>query len=591
MVSTYHIQEPDANRLLNRVVFETCKSIDSPRSLAVWMLFDSNEHTQLLGLDIDPNSYASAHEFSDDYLVTKFLSKYPGLKTGIDTRAVALDTFLSCERTCSITNTRLSRDPFGAFGPIIDSMRKIISSCLPVNEESPKLPLSEISASCGWGPGVTSSVKGQKTSRFHKLLGSLELTKNLYDVGGLSLTDASSAWKKFHSIPQPEASQAEASVTYRLTGGNTLAFVAKNAKTDRPIAVEPHLNAYLQKGIGTYIRRRLFSRFGLDLSDQSLNCEMARVGSRDNSLATLDLKSASDTISQEVVELLLPAEWVFLLGCCRSQKYKLDDKWIPYHKWSSMGNGYTFELETLIFYSAALACVNSLGLDSTQVRCYGDDVIVPTEAYQLLVSLLQHLGFSVNLEKSFHSGPFRESCGKDYFNGVDTRPFFIRESLTHVSSVYKLANAVMRYAGMRHAYGRDVRFRSIWISLFTAVRKDLRYRIPDGIGDGGFIGSFDESVPTRSRRRSVLYQRSWYRYPYLGFSPGEGRKDGPLAVISVLDTMDDQDQREPYGRRGSPVLSIPCSAVDGSTYQLRKAGKWRPAIGHTPDWPDLGGWI
>lgn len=590
MASTLHIQQSDANRLLRRVVFETCKNIDSPRSLAVWLLFSEDEHNQLLSLEINPLSYDDHSTFADDYLVTKVLSKYPGLNTGIDTKKVALDTFLSCEKKCAITNVRLSRDPFGAFGSIIDSMRKIISVCLPVKEESPKLPLSDIVDRCGWGPGVTSSVKGQRTSRFHKLSGELQLTKNLYDVGGLSLTDASSAWKKFHSMPIADDSQSEAIVNYRLTGGNTLAFVPKNAKTDRPIAVEPHLNAYLQKGIGSYIRSRLLRCFLLDLSDQSRNCDLARMGSKFNELATLDLKSASDTVSQSLVELLLPMEWVALLGSCRSEKYLLDGKWVPYHKWSSMGNGYTFELETLIFYSAAVASARHHGLETDQVRCYGDDVIVPVGCYDTLVAVLDHLGFSTNLDKSFSDGPFRESCGKDYFNGVDTRPFFIRESLTHVTSVYKLANAISRYASNRNAFGRDVRFRSAWTSLFLAIEKPLRFRIPDGIGDGGFIGSFDESTPTRSRRKSVLYQHSWYKYPTLEFKSREERKDGVLAVLSVLDPTSNQADRNPYGRLPNYLREVPRSGTDGSFYQYRQAGRWQLATGFTPVWPDLGTW-
>lgn len=591
MESTFRLSANDANRIVDQVVLSTCKNINSPRSLCVWMLYHYGEHNQLLQLEIDPFSYDCTDSFADDYLVTKFLSKYPGLSTGIDTRAVALSTFHSCERKCAETNVKLSRDPFGAYGPIMDSMRKIISSVLPVSEESPKLPIDEILTYCGWGPGVTSSVKGSDVSRFNKLEGRLELTKNLYNVGGLALTAVAPAWRKFHSHP------SNPDVNYRLTGGNTLTFVPKNAKTDRPIAVEPHLNAFLQKGIGGYIRRRLLRVCGLDLSDQAPNSELARIGSIDDSVATIDLKSASDTISQEVVEFLLPSEWVALLGSCRSEKFFADGKWTHYHKWSSMGNGYTFELETLVFLSAAIACTRAVGGDPSLVRVYGDDVALPASAAALFREVVDHLGFSINVEKSFTHGPFRESCGKDFFSGVDVRPFFIREPLVHVTAVYKLANAVSRYAQKRALLGRDARFKDVWLHLFLSTKKNLRYRIPDGIGDSGFIGSFDECTPARSRRKSILYQRSWYKYQNLVFEPVSKRKDGALAVLSVLSCSvgEPVEFDRSYLRTNVLRLDIPqnssSSVVDGSTYQLRKVGRYKPATGFTPVWPDLGPWV
>ncbi len=595
MESTFLRSAADSNRTVQTVVFETCKTIDTPRSLAVWLMYSNAEHKQLVQLDIDPLSYCDADSFADDYLVTKFLSKYPGLQTGIDTRAAALDTFLSCERKCAETNTRLSRDPFGALGPIMDSMRKIISSVLPVSDEHPTLPIDDIVSRGGWGPGVTSSVKGTDTSRFNKLSGRVDLTKNLYDVGGLAILASSPAWQAFHSCQS--APGVTYPVNYHLVGGNTLTFVPKNAKTDRPIAVEPHLNAYLQKGIGSYIRDRLLRVVGLDLTSQEINSDLARLGSQHGNVATIDLKSASDTISQEVVEFLLPPEWVHLLGSCRSQKYLMNEKWHHYHKWSSMGNGYTFELETLVFYSAAMACTHAVGGDPSLVRVYGDDVAIPTAAVSLFYDTVEHLGFSINKEKSYHEGPFRESCGKDYFNGVDVRPFFIREPLTHVSNVFKLANAVQRYALKRLAFGRDARFKNVWLQLFLSVKKIHRFRIPDGIGDGGFIGSFDECTPTRSRRKSILYQRSWYKYPNLVFKPVSKTKDGSLAVISVLK----QDENVPHEIvRGVMITNVivddilrlaSSSPLDGSIYQLRKKGRYELATGFTPVWPDLGPWV
>ena len=71
---------------------------------------------------------------------------------------------------------------------------------------------------------------------------------------------------------------------------------------------------------------------------------------------------------------------------------------------SSMGNGFTFELMSLIllgvtrFYSA-----NS--------SVFGDDIIVPLDVAPEVVEAITGLGFLVNKRKSFFDGITRESCG------------------------------------------------------------------------------------------------------------------------------------------------------------------------------------
>jgi len=56
---------------------------------------------------------------------------------------------------------------------------------------------------------------------------------------------------------------------------------------------------------------------------------------------------------------------------------------------------------------------------------YGDDIIVPSESYDMVSWALECFGFQVNPEKSFSTGPFRESCGTDAFAGTNVRPIFV----------------------------------------------------------------------------------------------------------------------------------------------------------------------
>ena len=89
-----------------------------------------------------------------------------------------------------------------------------------------------------------------------------------------------------------------------------------------------------------------------------------------------------------------------------------------------MGNGFTFPLETLIFWAlTASACEG----DVDSVSVYGDDIICPRERADDVIDTLTMCGFKINLEKSFVEGPFRESCGCDYYKGIDIRPFYKKE--------------------------------------------------------------------------------------------------------------------------------------------------------------------
>jgi hypothetical protein len=109
-----------------------------------------------------------------------------------------------------------------------------------------------------------------------------------------------------------------------------------------------------------------------------------------------------------------------MLNAWRSSSWKYDELSGHYHKFSSMGNGCTFGLESLIFAAAARA------VGSRDFCVYGDDIIIETELYEPLVTLLSALGFTTNSEKSFNQGPFRESCGVDAYLGTDITPFYVR---------------------------------------------------------------------------------------------------------------------------------------------------------------------
>ena len=148
--------------------------------------------------------------------------------------------------------------------------------------------------------------------------------------------------------------------------------------------------------------RKWLRRVRIDLDDQSRNRELAKEGSMTNQLATIDLSSASDSVSLRLVDDLLPPRWADFIGQTRSEEILLPDgTWHRLAKVSSMGNGFTFELESLIFWALSAACVDLLEVEDRRVGIYGDDIIVHTSVAPHLVSILGYYGFQTNKTKTF----------------------------------------------------------------------------------------------------------------------------------------------------------------------------------------------
>jgi len=478
------------------------EAVDSPRSLAAYILLKEGEYAQLVNLEINPDNYLKAHAFADDYLATKFLSKYPDFRhKDLNPEKKALESFYEFEEVCKITNSKfkkLDEDP-SLWDPtmlrIFRRARRKISSILREPD------IESISDNFGWGPGATTSSSGNLTSAYIKFSKRLDVTGNCL-VLGLCCINSIPSWVNCQ-LQTDEFPGVEACLTdnaFNIVRGNEIVFVPKNAKTHRIIAKEPHVNSYLQKGFGAEIRRLLRIGAGIDLKDQSVNQRLALRGSLNDDLSTIDLSGASDTISREIVKFLLPKRWYTLLDQIRSQQgfLRKERTWIQYAKFSSMGNGSTFELESLIFYALCKSCLEETDGDQT-CNVYGDDIVIPSYAYDLVAQVIDFAGFRVNDSKSYSHGRFRESCGKDYFFGTDVRPIFLKESLSNVECLFKLANSVRRYSHRRNFnYGCDKRFYSLWLHAVSLIPPILSgFRIPEGFGDIGVLSNFDEACPSR----------------------------------------------------------------------------------------------
>lgn len=540
-------------RLELDVALSLCENIGTPRALSVWLLIKNNEFQQLLDLSIDPNNYEGAvSAFRDDYLVTSMLQKNQRLPVAIDRRQVALDKFRSAEAACSEANKRISEYTTSGVCPEPDVMRALERAATHIRGILGPLSRSKlnfIERNMRFGPGATTSLSGVVTQGKKYSHRTLDATTRVSDF---YLFSAPESWKRYcNQISVTECSK--------------LTTVPKNSKTDRCICIEPDLNIFVQLGIGAGIRESLRVA-GCDLNDQTVNQTWAS-RAQELDLCTMDLSSASDTICREAVWFLLPPDWCELLHFARVDYTRLGDEVINLEKWSSMGNGYTFELESLLFLGILRGSADELGLGDQVLSVYGDDLIMPNQARELVERVLKFLGFSTNVEKTFGKGSFHESCGTDWFMGVNVRPFFLRSDHHDFPTIcYLYANAISRWASKEAT--RDVRCLPAWLRCFTACPARARHRIPNGYGDVGFVSSWDEARP-----RSHNANRGWsgYGFPYRG-------------IRACREVISEQGCLTAFLNGNSSKFSLAREAL---------RGRYRAAItrrGYVLTWPHMGPW-
>lgn len=263
-------------------------------------------------------------------------------------------------------------------------------------------------------------------------------------LGKAHVTAEAAPWLDVLRDEMPGWSQFWDGLSFEVVPGNVMFTVLKTTLIDRVACKEPDINMFLQKGAGRIIRRSL-KRVGIDLNNQSINQRLARKGSIDGSLATLDLSSASDSVSRELVFQALPECWFAHLDSLRSRVTLIDGEEHVNEMFSSMGNGFTFELQSLLFYALARTTAYYTGTRGV-ISVYGDDLIVPTPMYHDFTWVLSWFGFEVNPDKSFAEGSFRESCGGHFDNGYDITPFYVKEPIETLSDLIKFCNALRRWS-------------------------------------------------------------------------------------------------------------------------------------------------
>lgn len=422
-------------------IFGFLADLDTPRALTVKLLVKYGEWDQVATLSLDPRLYLDADSFARDLQATDLLRKAP-LPTKLDRRANAIKAWEEAEDACFRSNEYFDQlwrigEPKNALArKFCGLVKKLLGRWLG------PLP-SELEG--GFGPGTCVEYEGRDPTVLDKVYLTPTTTPScaaLFRWHYDRTLWGADRWKNRLGAPGTSP-------------GNRFTTVPKDGKTDRPISIEPVGNLWLQLGIGRYLKQRLravglppyspeerelFPGYTWKRPDaQSVHRELLRTSS---GWATIDLTSASDMLSRGLVQAVLPSDWFALLDDCRSHKTLINGTPRILEKFSSMGNGFTFELESLIFAALVqVACGLTAGRD---LYVFGDDIIVPERCFDTACAALKWAGFVPNMKKSFGTGLFRESCGANVFDGRDVTPVRIKGPIEDPAALVALHNALFK---------------------------------------------------------------------------------------------------------------------------------------------------
>ena len=465
-------------------VLKLLKLIGTPKS---YRIFNELEDGQVPNLDLNPLQYNDAYSYMLDAQAVALVKKCKYADFGIDTRKAAKDVWFESERKCSEMNRLLCnpaylRDLSKNVTGILYTARNYLSRLLG--------PVPEISR-LRFGPGSTVHSRGFKGSLPNKLENDNGIYSHTNPSYIMTLLAHNPMFKRSlfcdedgNFVPQ-----------FHKVDYDVWDSVPKTYKTDRGISYGASLNMILQLGVHDHIVQRL-KRWGVDLVHlPELHKRLAQQGSLDDSLATIDLQAASDSISLELARLILPEDWFYFLDNIRAKSTKVDEEVIALNKFCAMGCGFTFALETIIFMAIIWATAQIEGHRLQTMSVFGDDIIVDSELAEKLIMNLSHLGFQTNEDKTFTAGPFRESCGGDFFNGISVRPIYWKDIPDGIEGLYVIANRIRQT--LRALNLNDycpVDGYAIWQDVIGYIPENLRYFGPASCGDRVIIAARSEWI-------------------------------------------------------------------------------------------------
>lgn len=307
-----------------------------------------------------------------------------------------------------------------------------------------------------------------------------------------------------------------------------LVNVPKSWKTYRTITPLTLISLFYSYGVGAQVTERL-KQAGLDISTlQSRHRKLVERFSRDMSHATADLSAASDSLTTGLLNRILPRPWynavkktfthkVSYMDASGESVFAYTESVLP------MGNGCTFPVETLIFYSIIKA-IGELSDVKGIYSVYGDDLIYPSRLHKYVRGIFPRLGLVLNLGKTFVSHPFRESCGADFYRGCDVRPFFLRGERQQLTSSQYTAFLYKVYNGLTRRWDPlEIPSTLYMLLLELAQVSGEIFRVPQGFPDTAGIKTDDPSVvpldvwalPWSPVHVCFTHGSRWFRFRFL----------------------------------------------------------------------------
>ena len=503
---------------VHRAVIAYLATAATPVSLLVRKCLEEGRLADLVKIKVRPSDYNCAEAYLYDAQCVAFFSKREDLNAGIDTKQAAEQAWFEAEHRCAATNAFLLRVENGPHDRITLRFRDFLSKVKKrMSWWLGPLPNNLLGK---FGPGVTLCCRGNLSTVPDKMTVIPSTTPRMLDYLHWWVE---SSWAR--ALDARGLLYRGGQLNVDIQRFAVWSSVPKKATTDRSIEIGASLNVYHQLFVGKTMKRRFQAR-GWDLRfSPDLHKRVACAASISGDFATIDLKQASDSVSKVLVKLCSPAPWYQLWSDLRSPAIQMPDGRVIYlEKFSGMGNGFTFELESVLFMAICQVVLEDLGLPyqaNSDVYVFGDDLIVPTSAARPVMNALRCLGFEINEDKTFIDGPFRESCGGDFFGGVAVRPFFPKEDPHEPQQYIAFANGLRRVANS-HVDGFSGRpdFLRPWLRVLDAIPSDIRRcRGPEELGD---IVIHDEEAKWVTRTRSCIRRLQVYRPLHRGRTNRQG---------------------------------------------------------------------
>jgi len=310
-------------------------------------------------------------------------------------------------------------------------------------------------------------------------------------------------------------------------GTARVVLVPKDSRGPRLISMEPLEIQWIQQGqmrlLVEILQSHPLTHGQVNFASQQINRDLALEASRHGNLVTLDMKDASDRVSQHLIWTLFPLNWVAALEASRSPETRLPSgEIVKLQKFSPMGSAVCFPLEALCFWSLAVSCLmskypyRSMREIAKTVWVYGDDIITYRKDCPEVMQCLEKVGLKFNLSKCCTSGFFRESCGVDAHKGVNVTPTRISRRWCHRSVVPVTLESYCSYSNELYAKG----YYGAAAYIEECVQRLTRIPYTNGISGGLSFIRPSSDIVSANRRIGVRlrFSRRYHRLEAFGWT-------------------------------------------------------------------------